>query len=115
MNFYTPYMYTMPISQNVGLLGRLFGKTGISIGNFLNGTQKVLNIANQTIPLVKQVKPVIGNAKTMFKIMNEFKKTDINNIENKKVKNISNKESEITNDTLTNNINFQNDGPIFFQ
>lgn len=115
MNFYNPYMYTMPISQNVGLLGRLFGKTGISIGNFLNGTQKILNIANQTIPLVKQVKPVIGNAKTMFRIMNEFKKTDINNIENKKVENISNKESEITNDTLTNNINFQNDGPIFFQ
>ena len=80
MNFYNPYYYSLPTSYmqpKVGLLGRLFGNTGISIGNFLNGTQRILNIANQTIPLVKQVKPMIGNAKTMFKVMNEFKKVEV--------------------------------------
>ena len=88
MNFYNPYYYAMPtnyIQPNIGLLGRLFGKSSISITNFINGTQKVLNIANQTIPLVKQVKPVIGNAKTMFKVMNEFKKTEKSNIEDNQI------------------------------
>ena len=115
MNFYNPYMYTIPTSQNVGLLGRLFGKTGISISNFLNGTQKVLNIANQTIPLVKQVKPVIGNAKTMFKIMNEFKKTDINNDRSETNIEQSNAQNKINNSVLENNGNSQYDGPVFFQ
>ena len=108
-------MYTIPTSQNVGLLGRLFGKTGISISNFLNGTQKVLNIANQTIPLVKQVKPVIGNAKTMFKIMNEFKKTDINNDRSETNIEQSNAQNKINNSVLENNGNSQYDGPVFFQ
>lgn len=112
MNFYNPYIYAMPNSQNIGFLGRLFGKTGISVANFLNGTQKVLNIANQTIPLVKQVKPVIGNAKTMFKIMNEFKKKDITNEININTTNDQNKEN---NDNLEKNIPPQNNGPIFFQ
>ena len=109
MNFSNSYMYVMPSSQNIGILGRLFGKTGISISNFLNGTQKVLNIANQTIPLVKQVKPLIGNAKTMFKIMNEFKKTDISN-------SIKTNNLKTTNNYIEdNNINYENNGPIFFQ
>jgi len=79
MNFSNPYYYNLPtnyIQPKIGILGKLFGNTGISISNFLNGTQKVLNIANQTIPLVKQVKPMIGNAKTMFKVMNEFKRVE---------------------------------------
>ena len=76
MNYYNPYFYQMMQPQKVGLLTRLFGSTGASISNFLNGTQRILNIANQTIPLVKQVKPMIGNTKTMLRVMNEFKKND---------------------------------------
>jgi len=112
MNFYNPYYYTFPTTftqPKIGLLGRLFGGTGVSISNFLNGTQKVLNIANQTIPLVKQVKPMIGNAKTMFRVMNEFKKADKPNIVEKK--------EVINNDLdnkLNNNIPNNNLGPKFF-
>lgn len=79
MNFGNPYYYAFPtnyVVPKVGLLTRLFGSTGTSIGSFINGTQKVLNIANQTIPLVRQIKPMVGNAKTMFKVMSELKKTD---------------------------------------
>lgn len=107
MNFYNPYYYTFPTTftqPNIGLLGRLFGSTGVSISNFLNGTQKVLNIANQTIPLVKQVKPIIGNAKTMFRVMNEFKKTSIPNITEEK--------EIISNEEIKPIIN--NEGPKFF-
>lgn len=113
MNFYNPYYYSIPtnyLQPKIGLLGRLFGKTGISIGNFLTGTQKVLNIANQTIPLVKQVRPIIGNAKTMFKVMNEFKR-----VEKPVIKNSNKNHNKFEND-LTNNIkNIQNNlGPTFF-
>lgn len=108
MNFYNPYYYTFPTTltqPKIGLLGRLFGSTGVSIGNFLNGTQKVLNIANQTIPLVKQIKPIIGNAKTMFRVMNEFKKADKPNI----VVNNEIVNNETIETTQTNNL-----GPKFF-
>ena len=110
MNFYNPYYYMQPtnfIQPKIGLLGRLFGSSGLSISNFLNGTQRVLNIANQTIPLVKQVKPLVGNAKTMFKVMNEFKKTE---------KNVIKKQQTIEKENIdkTENIESINSGPQFF-
>lgn len=79
MNYLNPYYYSMPfnyIQPKIGLLQKIFGSSGTSIGSFLNGTQRVLNIANQTIPIVKQVKPMLENAKTMLKIMNEFKRNE---------------------------------------
>lgn len=80
MNYYNPYFYTMPTAMTsapkVGLLSRLFGRSGLTFSSILSGTQKVLGVANQAIPLVKQVQPMMNNAKTMFKIMNEFKRSD---------------------------------------
>lgn len=76
MNYYNPYFYTMPNVPKVGLFRRIFGD--ISFSNIINGTERIVSLANQTIPLVKQVKPIIGNAKTIFKVMNEFKKSDTN-------------------------------------
>ena len=77
MNYYNPYFYSIPnmaaTTSRVGLFSRLFGGNGITLSGILNGTGRVLNFANQAIPLVKQVRPMIGNAKTMFKVMNEFK------------------------------------------
>ena len=82
MNYYNPYFYAMPnMAMNTartGIFSRLFG--GMSFGKILNGTERALNFANQAIPLVKQVKPMIGNAKTMFKVMNEFKRQETPNI-----------------------------------
>ena len=74
MNYYNPYFYTMPYAEQTGIFGRLFN--GLSFGKILNGTERALNFANQAIPIVKQVKPIIGNARTMFKVMNEFKKNE---------------------------------------
>ena len=42
----------------------------IKWGSILDGTSKTLNVINQAIPVVYQVKPIINNAKTMFKIAN---------------------------------------------
>lgn len=83
MNFYNPYVYTLPQTARVGtnLLGKLTGSAnGLSFGNILNGTQKTLNIINQAIPIIKEATPMIRNAKTMFKIANEFKKVDTPNV-----------------------------------
>lgn len=115
MNFFNPY-YSIPfnyVQPKVGLLQRLFGSTGVSIGNFINGTQRVLNLANQTIPIVKQVKPMIGNARTMLKVMNEFKRNETQ---------VSNQTSQTKNNNFTNNnqtivkekIENSENGPTFF-
>lgn len=51
---------------------------GINWGGLLDGTQKTLGIINQAIPIVYQVKPILTNARTMFKIADVMKQTDNN-------------------------------------
>lgn len=100
--FNNPYLY-----QNMykpGILARLFGKTstvakGINWSSILTNTQKSLGIINQAIPLVYQVKPIVNNAKTMFKIANAVKTPDSKN--NVKIEN-------------TNNIVENDNKPIFY-
>ena len=78
MNYYNPYfgLYPAAASSSPGLFARLFGANGIRWGSLLSGTQRVLGVANQAIPVIRQMSPVMKNAKTMFKVMNEFKKVD---------------------------------------
>ena len=57
--------------SNPGILTRglsLF--KNIKWGTILDGTQKTLGVINQAIPIVYQVKPIVSNAKTLFKIAN---------------------------------------------
>ena len=83
MNYYNPYYMMAPYTSLAtapargGLLSNLIGGIrGISWGSILNNTQRTLGIINQAIPVVKQVTPVMKNARTMFRVMNEFKKVD---------------------------------------
>ena len=123
MNYYNPYFYSIPSTistPKVGLLSKLTGGSGLTFGSILNGTQRALNFANQAIPLVKQVRPMIGNAKTMFRVMNEFKRTEKPNNNVSLNNNIINKET--TKEVINNNINIENEsnntdyneGPTFF-
>ncbi len=104
MNYYYPYYNMYPYINTAikpSLLSRIFGGIkGINFSSILSGTQKTLNIVNQTIPLVKQVSPVMKNAKTMFKVMNEFKR-------------INTPSSSKNNNIVQNKAN-NNDGPKFF-
>ena len=117
MNYYNPYfsypyMMSQPAAQTVGFLINLF-KGGINWSSILSGTQKTLNIANQAIPLVKQISPVMKNAKTMFNIMNEFKKVDTPTVTTAAVS--KEKVNEENYETITNNsYQEQNNGPKFF-
>lgn len=115
MNYYNPYFYTMPnviSTPKVGLFSRIFGGK-ITLSGILNGTQRALNFANQAIPLVKQVRPMIGNAKTMFKVMNEFKKADTPAKKMQKEENNFNVQEEKEN-TILNDNQVTDNGPTFF-
>lgn len=106
MNYYMPFN-TIPYQpENIGLFSRIF-KNGINWSSILTNTQKTLNIINQTIPVIKQIKPVVNNTKTMFKIMNEFKKVDTPNNQNKnqniekEIKDTTNQKNNTSVNTLT--------------
>ncbi len=84
MNYYNPY-YSFPSNprfsfggpSRIGLLGNLFGRLkAIRWSSILDNTGRILNLANQAIPVVKQITPMMRNAKTMFQVMNEFKKME---------------------------------------
>ena len=89
MNYYNPYFFNMP-TTNTGLFSRLFGN--LKLSSIISGTSKTLNFVNQTIPVIKQIPPMIKNARTMFNVVNQFKKIDeptpTKKIE-KQIKNIS--------------------------
>lgn len=122
MNYYPYYSYfptSIPTSApaTTGLFGRIF-RNGINWGNIINNTQKTLNIINQAIPVVKQVTPVVKNAKTMFRVMNEFKKVDTpiqksNNQLNHTNTNNTSKENDLSNENKVINQEFEA-GPTFF-
>ena len=114
-------MYNNPfIYQSLyrpSLIARLFGGAsaargiagGINWGNILSNTQKGLGIINQAIPLVYQIKPIISNAKTMFKIADAIKDGDssYNNTKNTTSSNIEIDSSNSNYSTTTNK-------PIFY-
>lgn len=126
MNFYNPYTMISPYYQapaSTGLFRGLFGRLGAGInwGSILNNTQRTLNIVNQTIPLIKQTGPIVKNAKTMFRVMNEFKKVDSpirnDNIYNEPI--VKNNNSLNTPNNISTNHNehtkITNNTPTFFQ
>lgn len=111
MNYYNPYFMMTPALNTVrpGLFSSLRAG-GLSLGTIINGTQKTLGLINQAIPVVKQVRPVLKNAKTMFKVMNEFRRTDTPNSKN----NVSLNNKTTTNDSTPSQVTLNNDGPTFF-
>lgn len=117
MNYYNPYFYNIPqVTQGIsrmGLFSRLFGGSGITFGRIINGTQRALSFANQAIPFVKQVKPMIGNAKTMFKVMNEFKRSE-NKKNNKSYDSSTSKVSNYNSNNIVEKNYSNEDGPTFF-
>ncbi len=48
----------------------------IGWSNILDGTQKTLGVINQAIPIVYQVKPVVSNMRSIFKIANAINSND---------------------------------------
>ena len=101
-SFYNPYMYNNIRFNNassfgkIGLFGGLFKKFNLS--SFLTGANKTLNVVNQAIPIYYQIKPMVANAKTMFKVINAVKNTDNNKTNSTITKTETKKESKNIND-----------------
>ncbi len=78
MNYYNPYYLMSPVNmaESPRLFSGIFGRGGFTLGTILNGAQRTLGLVNQAIPIIKEAAPMMRNAKTMFKVMNEFKKMD---------------------------------------
>ena len=56
---------------NPSLISKLLNlKDTIKWSELLEGTKKTLDVVNQAIPIYYQVKPIISNAKTLFKVAN---------------------------------------------
>ena len=105
MNYYPYYPLVQPRPSLFGGIMR-----GFNFQSILSGTQKALNFANQAIPLIKQAAPMVQNAKTMFRVINEFRKTDVPVVSNA---------SKVSNDITSNNVTLestvvQTGGPVFF-
>ena len=116
-SYYNPYVGRMPYNytNHMGysnmynipkksLFGGLFSK--FSLNGFLNGTSKTLNVINQAIPIYNQVKPMISNAKTMFRVMNAVRSSDSTST--------SNNTSTNTNTIQNKNVVESNNSPTFF-
>lgn len=77
-----------PTPTSGGLLNLI---KGLNIPGILDGTQKTLSVINQAIPVIYQVKPLVNNVKTLFKIKNIINEPSENikkdtNIEKKEIK-----------------------------
>jgi len=65
-NYYNPYVYK-----------KRFNIKKIDFNKILSGTSKTLNVINQAIPIYYQVKPIIANAKTLFRVANIIKSDNV--------------------------------------
>lgn len=74
-NGYNTYPGLTNIGAKKGILSGLSGKWDWS--TILGNTQKTLGIINQAIPIMYQIKPIITNARTIFRIMGAIKDDDI--------------------------------------
>jgi len=84
-----------------------------SIGKMLGGISKTLNVANQIIPLYKEAKPMIQNAKNAIGLIKEFGNATTNKVLTNKEKNITpiKEKIEVLHST---NLSQNKKGPTFF-
>lgn len=67
-----PYMKPSMLSRGLSLA------KSVNWSGLLDGTQKTLGVINQAMPIVYQIKPVITNAKTIFKIADSLRNANTN-------------------------------------
>lgn len=92
-------------TQSLSPLATTTATKSFSWSGLLNGASKTLGVINQAIPVFYQVKPIINNAKTMFRVVKEINKPEINT-------NNTNTNIQQSNNTKINNTN--NNQPNFF-
>ena len=82
-------------------------KRGINWNNILNNTQRTLGIINQAIPIVYQVRPLLTNARTLFRVASAINSNEEE--ERNKVREETNYNSNVNYETKKDS-----NGPIFY-
>ncbi len=86
----------------------------LSLGKVVSGISKTLGMVNQIIPIYKEAKPMINNARNAINILKEFSNSTTNRVMSKKEENLNLVKEQIKN--MGNKINNSNSkGPTFFQ
>ena len=82
----------------------------LTLPRVFGGLSKTLSFVNQMIPLYKEAKPMINNARNTINLIKEMSNTTTNRIMNNTQKNLEPVKK------IINNSNFANQkGPTFFQ
>lgn len=89
------------------MFGNPYG-TGLTFTKVLSGISKTLNVANQVIPIYKEAKPMINNAKTILGALKEFGKSNNSN------SGTSSTNQDTTKKDTTPNIRTVSNNPKFF-
>ena len=84
---------------------------GFSFGKILGGINKTLNVVNQMIPIYKEAKPLMSNAKSAINFIKEMSTSTTNRVMNNTQKNLEPLKEKIKN--VQNSVNQK--GPTFFQ
>lgn len=108
---------TRSAAPAVSALGSATKASTFTFTGLLNGASKTLGVINQAIPVFYQVKPIINNAKTMYRVAKEINSNDRRNTSTSTNTNSSNNSNNSNNNTSTNNAsNNSNDvnKPNFF-
>ncbi len=92
-NFLRATIPTKGLNIFTRLGNRLNTLKTINWSNIINNTSKTLGIINQTIPIVKQVGPVMNNMKEMVKVASIFKDETDNKHQSSKKSNYSTTQS----------------------
>ncbi len=92
-NYYNPYMFNR-ISNK-----KRFSFKNLDFNKILTNTSKTLGVIKEAIPVYYQVKPIISNAKTLFRVANIIKEDSI---------------VDDTVATLANNTDSLSNNPTFF-
>ncbi len=83
-------------------------------GNFLSNAQKTVAIINQAIPIAYLIGPMYRNARTMFRVFNEFNKIDTSSGESTPVSNSNNSNTYNTTESYNNTQSNSDNNPNFF-
>ena len=67
----------------------------MSVSKVVGGISKTLGIVNQIIPIYKEAKPMISNARNAINILKEFSTNTTNRVLEKKEENLGNVKEQI--------------------
>ena len=91
------------------MFGTNIARSSLSLTKVLSGFSKGLGIVNQAIPIYKEIKPMMSNAKKVLEIAKEFNKSS-----NTKTIDVTPKK-EVTKTVTPSVLTNSSPNPVFFQ